>query len=216
MPCSFKALPRSFFNAGPTQVAPALLGKLLIRRHRGREHRIRLVETEAYRGSGDDAAHSAAGRTARNAVLFGEPGHAYLYLIYGLHLCLNVSTLPEGQAGGVLFRGAEEDGLPPITYSGPGRLSRALGLSLADNGCDLTAPGSLFLADDGARPAAIAVTPRVGIRKAAQLPYRFFLPGHDAVTRPRGPVLEVLRGSAISALLPIASGSAKTLYSGIS
>lgn len=211
MPCSYRLLPRTFFEVSPLQVAPALLGKLLIRRQHGRARRVRLVETEAYLGSGDAAAHSAVGRTARNAVLFGPPGHLYIYLIYGMHLCLNVSTLPDGQAGGVLFRAAEEEGVPPLTLSGPGRLARALGMTRASNGSDLTRKGEIFLADDGFRPEAIVVTPRVGIRKAALLPHRFLLPDHAAVTRPRGPVLQTLRGAAIPALLPIASGGGKQL-----
>lgn len=180
-----RPLGRRFFNDDPTRVAPALLGKLLIRRWRGREHRLRLVETEAYCGRDDAAAHAAAGRTARNAVLFGEPGRAYVYLIYGMHWCLNVSTLPDGQAGGVLFRAAEEEGAPPLAYSGPGRLTRALGITRACNGRDLTQPGPLYLADDGYETPEIIVTARVGIRKAEQLPYRFYLPAHPAVTRPR-------------------------------
>lgn len=183
MPSTSSPLPRSFFHPPPDQVAPALLGKLLIRRLGAREHRIRLVETEAYLGSGDRAAHSAAGRTPRNAVLFGPPGHAYVYFIYGMYYCLNVSTLPDGQAGGVLFRAGEESGLPPRALSGPGRLTRALGIDLASNGCDLTRPGPLFLADDGFRPARIAHGPRVGIRRDAHLPLRFFLPAHPALSR---------------------------------
>lgn len=177
-------------------VAPALLGKLLVRRQRGKVRLLRLVETEAYLGSGDAAAHAAAGRTARNAVLFGEAGHAYIYLSYGLHLCLNVSTLPEGQAGGVLFRAAEAAGMPAIAASGPGRLARVLHLTRAENGLDMTVPGTLYLADDGFCPEEIVVTGRIGIRKAAGLPYRFLLPGHASVSRPRGPVLERLADCA--------------------
>jgi len=181
-------------------VAPGLLGKLLVRRQGGREQRARIVETEAYLGEDDAAAHAAAGRTARTAVLFGPPGRAYVYRIYGLHWCLNVSTLPEGQAGGVLFRAAGE-------LSGPGRLTRGLAVGGALNGCDLTRPGALFLADDGYRPASIAVTARVGIRKAADLPYRYYLEGEAAVSRPRGPVLQRLS--------PIAPERRGRVYSGI-
>ena len=184
----------------PTTVAPALLGKLLIRRQRGRELRARIVETEAYLGQDDAAAHAAAGLTARTAVLFGPPGRAYIYLIYGLHWCLNVSTLPEGQAGGVLLRAAGE-------WSGPGRLTRGLDIDAGLNGWDLTRPGPLFLADDGTLPASIAVTARVGIRKAAQLPYRYFIEGEAAVSRPRGPVLTRFH--------PIAPERRGRVYSGI-
>ncbi|MGH9488311.1 MAG: DNA-3-methyladenine glycosylase [Terriglobales bacterium] len=212
MGCTCKPLPRTFFLPSPVLVAPALLGKLLIRRWRGRIWRARLVETEAYLGRGDAAAHSAAGPTARNRVLFGEPGHAYLYLIYGMHLCLNVSTLPAGEAGCVLLRAAADAGGGPI--SGPGRLTRALHIPHSLNGGDLTSAGALFLADDGFRPEEILVSARIGISKAAQLPYRFFLPGQPAVTQPRRPVLQRLQGAA--ALSPIATAPAQRLYSGIS
>jgi DNA-3-methyladenine glycosylase len=100
-------LDSAFFNRDPRQVARALLGKLLIRKTRGGILAGRIVETEAYLGKGDEAAHSAAGRTARNSVLFGPPGHAYVYYIYGNHYCLNVSCLPDGVPGGVLFRALE-------------------------------------------------------------------------------------------------------------
>jgi DNA-3-methyladenine glycosylase len=97
-------LKADFFNRDPRRVARALLGKLLVRKTPGGILAGRIVETEAYLGKGDAAAHSAAGRTARNSVLFGPPGHAYVYFIYGNHYCLNVSCLPDGVPGGVLFR----------------------------------------------------------------------------------------------------------------
>lgn len=189
MPCSFEPLPRGFFLASPTQVAPALLGKWVVRRQGRRERRARIVETEAYLGENDAAAHAAAGLTRRTAVLFGEPGHAYIYLVYGMHWCLNVSTLPRGQAGGVLFRAAAEADTPAASLSGPGRLARGLKIGAALNGCDLTRPGPLFLADDGGRVGSIAVATRVGIRKAMHLPYRYWIEGDAAVSRPRGPIL---------------------------
>ena len=189
-------LPRAFFNRDPTEVAPELLGRLLIRQGGAGERRARIVETEAYLGEGDAAAHAAAGLTPRTKFLFGEPGHAYVYLIYGLHWCLNVSTLPAGQAGGVLFRAlADETGADSGALSGPGRLTRSLEITGKLNGCDLTRRGPLFLADDGWRPAGIAATARVGIRKAAELPYRYFIEGHAAVSPPRGPVLRRCRGN---------------------
>ena len=97
----------SFFNRDPRRVARALLGKLLIRKTQRGNLAGRIVETEAYLGQGDAAAHSTAGKTLRNAVLFGPPGHAYVYFIYGNHYCLNVSCLPDGVPGGVLFRALE-------------------------------------------------------------------------------------------------------------
>ena len=187
MGCSCKPLPRRFFLPPPDEVAPQLLGKLLVRRKEGARVELlaRIVETEAYLGAGDAAAHSARGLTRRTAPLFGEPGHAYVYLIYGLHYCLNVSTLPAGQAGGVLFRAAEwinPKHEPSRSLRGPGRLCAALGITVAQNGLDLTQPGTLFLADDGWRPGQIALTPRIGIRKSAELPLRFLIAGHPAVS----------------------------------
>jgi DNA-3-methyladenine glycosylase len=100
-------LKAEFFNRDPRRVARALLGKLLVRKTPRGILAGRIVETEAYLGKGDAAAHAAAGLTARNAVLFGPPGHAYVYFIYGNHYCLNVSCLPDGVPGGVLFRALE-------------------------------------------------------------------------------------------------------------
>ncbi|MFY9676781.1 MAG: DNA-3-methyladenine glycosylase [Terriglobales bacterium] len=102
-----RLLTAAFFDRDPRRVARALLGKLLIRKTRGKILAGRIVETEAYLGTGDEAAHSFAGKTARNAVLFGPPGFAYVYFIYGSYFCFNVSCLPDGEAGGVLFRALE-------------------------------------------------------------------------------------------------------------
>jgi DNA-3-methyladenine glycosylase len=201
MRCIYKALPRRFFLPSPEIVAPALLGKLIVRRAAGREWRARIVETEAYLGRNDAAAHAARGLTPRTAVLFGEPGRAYIYLAYGLHWCLNVSTLPPGDAGGVLLRAAAAG---RADWSGPGRLTRGLRIGKSFNGADLTRPGPLFLADDGWRPPAVAVSARIGIRTAVELPYRYFLEGHPAVSAPRTPVLA--RHPAPSPIAPRAPG----------
>jgi DNA-3-methyladenine glycosylase len=159
------------------------------------------VETEAYFGEGDPAAHAAAGMTARNAVLFGPAGHAYVYFIYGMHSCLNISCEPEGRAGCVLVRalepvaGLEEmaglRGLPRqaparLLAAGPGRLCQALGITrAADNGVDLLDPRShLQVRDDGAAPGAIRATPRIGITRAAERPLRFFLADRPCVSGP--------------------------------
>ena len=107
MPPSSKLLSAAFFNRDPRRVARSLLGKGLIRKMTRGILAGRIVETEAYLGEGDGAAHSASGKTARNAVLFGPPGFAYVYFIYGNYYCLNVSCLPDGVAGGVLFRALE-------------------------------------------------------------------------------------------------------------
>ena len=119
-----------FFNADPRKVARALLGKLLIRKTARGILAGRVVETEAYLGEGDAAAHAVAGRTARNFVLFGPPGHAYVYFIYGNHFCLNVSCLPDGVPGCVLFRALE-----PV--AGIEEMARARGIEVRSDG-DLT------------------------------------------------------------------------------
>src|SRR5579862_1513747 len=117
-----RPLARAFYARDPRRVSRSLLGKILVR-HTTHEHlTARIVEVEAYLGAEDPAAHSAAGRTARNAVLFGPPGYAYVYFIYGNHYCLNVSCLPDGVAGGILFRALE-----PL--SGIEAMARSRGLS---------------------------------------------------------------------------------------
>ncbi len=196
-------LARAFYNRDPRRVARELLGKVLVRSGKVRLT-ARIVEVEAYLGENDPAAHSAAGNTARNSVLFGPPGYAYVYFIYGNHYCLNVSCEPEGKAGGVLFRaleplsGLEEmarargielrgpKDLPKLT-SGPGRLSEAFGITRArDNGCDLTdSESSLWIGEDGYRARGIRVTPRIGITKAADRALRYILEGNAFVSGPR-------------------------------
>jgi len=124
-PGQFSLLKADFFNRDPRRVARALLGKLVVRKT---PHGIlagRIVETEAYLGQGDAAAHTAAGKTARNAVLFGPPGYAYVYFIYGNHYCLNVSCLPDGVPGGVLFRALE-----PV--SGIEQMAKARGIEIVE------------------------------------------------------------------------------------
>src|SRR5437016_11309356 len=103
----FNPLPASFYDRDPRAVSGDLLGKVLVRREGRKLITGRIVEVEAYLGAGDDAAHAAAGRTSRNDVLFGPPGHAYVYFIYGVHYCLNISCMPEGEAGCVLIRALE-------------------------------------------------------------------------------------------------------------
>src|SRR6185437_11307926 len=160
-------LPPAFFQPDPVEVAPRLLGKLIVRRFPqplggAGERLARIVETEAYRGLDDPAAHASHGLTPRTAILYGPPGRAYIYLSYGIHLCLNVSTRPDGTPGGVLFRAAVlESPAPPRLLRGPGLLTRALDIPIALNGSDLTRPGPLFLADDGAPPPEVAISTRV-------------------------------------------------------
>ena len=200
-------LPRDFFNRDPVTVGRQLLGKLLIRREGRTLLAGRIAEDEAYLGVEDPAAHTYSGRTPRNAVLFGPPGHAYVYFIYGNHYCLNVSCLPDGDAGGVLLRAMEPVfGLEAMARArglqltatprpsqlrlistGPGRMAQALGITrLRDNDKDLTVLSSdLWFADDGYRPTRITATPRVGITKAVERPLRFVIAGSPFVSAPR-------------------------------
>jgi DNA-3-methyladenine glycosylase len=193
-----------FFDHDPRRVARALLGKLLIRKTPRGRLAGRIVETEAYLGEGDAAAHAAAGKTARNAVLFGPPGYAYVYFIYGNHYCLNASCLPDGVAGGVLFRALEpvagieemaaargmvvrrESDLRKIA-SGPGRMAEAMGVTRErDNGKSLASTRSdLRIGDDGYRVRRVIVTPRIGIVKSAAKPLRYLIAGNPFVSGPR-------------------------------
>jgi DNA-3-methyladenine glycosylase len=179
-----------------------LLGKVLLRK-RGRSLRAgRIVELEAYLGADDAAAHAAAGLTERNRVLFGPPGHAYVYLTYGLHYCLNISCMPKGQAGCLLFRALEplagframakgrglgvskEPQSLRMLASGPARLCQALEITRErDNGRDMTSPSAgLWIADDGYKVKKIVVTPRIGITKSADLPLRYYIEGNPFVS----------------------------------
>jgi len=197
-------LDRNFFSRDPVTVARELLGKLLIRREGRALLAGRVVEAEAYLGLDDPAAHAFNGRTPRNAVLFGPPGHAYVYFIYGNHYCTNVTCQPDGHAGCVLLRalepvagiatmaanrGLELQPAPTsaqlrMISSGPGRLSQALGITRErDNTKDFTHPRSdLWFADDSYHVAKIEVTPRVGITKAKDRPLRFLLAGNRSVS----------------------------------
>ncbi|HTC50153.1 MAG TPA: DNA-3-methyladenine glycosylase [Candidatus Aquilonibacter sp.] len=197
----FTPLARSFFARSPRAVARELLGKILIRDDDDSRLAARIVEVEAYLGESDPAAHAYAGNTARTSVLFGPPGYAYVYFIYGNHYCLNVSCEREGKAGSVLFRaleplqGIEEMArsreitlsgprdLPKLT-SGPGRLAQAFSITRArDNGRDLTSPNSsLWIGADGFRPKTIQITARIGITKAADRPLRYVLKGNAFVS----------------------------------
>jgi DNA-3-methyladenine glycosylase len=203
-----RPLDRAFFAHGPRRVARELLGKVLVRNNGKRRLAARIVEVEAYLGKNDPASHSAAGNTARTAVLFGPPGYAYVYFIYGNHYCLNVSCERDGKAGGVLFRalepleGIEEMArarkvevrgprdLPQLT-SGPGRLAEAFGITRTrDNGSDLTSSGSksrngLWIGEDGFLRKGIRITPRIGITKAVDRPLRYILAGNEFVSGPK-------------------------------
>lgn len=177
--------------APPLEVAPLLLGSIL--RHGGVA--VRLTEVEAYAGADDPGSHAFRGPTARNAVMFGPPGHLYCYFIYGMHVCANLVTGPEGEAGAVLLRAGEVVGGLGLARArrpgavdrdlarGPARLCTALGLGMAENGirADLTLP-------DGPT-GAVSAGPRVGLRQAPDRPWRFWLAGEPTVSsyRPAKP-----------------------------
>jgi DNA-3-methyladenine glycosylase len=192
MTVPIKPLPRSFYQRPPDVVARALLGKVLIHHRDGERLAGRISEVEAYLGLTDPASHAFIGKTARNAILFGPPGVAYVYMIYGMHYCLNVSCLPDGEPGGVLFRAliplegvsamAKLRGLSATADAkrlagGPGKLCEALGITRdAQNGVDVTQRSSAIqITDDGFAEGEITVTPRIGITKGADLPLRFLL-----------------------------------------
>lgn len=159
-------LPRAFAERDATVVAPALLNKLFV--FRGVAARI--IEVEAYTAD-DPASHSFRGRTQRNTAMFGPGGFWYVYLIYGVHHCLNLVTGSEGDGQAVLIRSALVDGVPPAETTGPGRLCRALGIDRSVGGAE----AELFQ-DGTSPPVAPMVTPRIGITKAVDLPRRWLLP----------------------------------------
>jgi DNA-3-methyladenine glycosylase len=185
-------LRRRFYARDTVAVARGLLGKILVHG----ETSGKIVETEAYLGGADLAAHSARGITDRTRVIFGPPGHAYVYFIYGMYECLNLIAEPDGTPGGVLIRALEPVAgieimqrrrpgahtLRDLT-SGPGRLTLALGITRAQNGVDVTR-GSLTVrtAADGGN-FEIEVTPRIGIRHCADWPLRFAIKGNPFVSR---------------------------------
>lgn len=157
----------------------------------------RVVEVEAYRGRDDPASHAFRGPTPRASIMFGEPGHLYVYFSYGMHHCANVVCSPVGTASAVLLRSAVvEQGEETVRLrrgqaptrarllSGPGNLCKGLGLAIADNGADLCAAGPIHL--EAAAPGVpLRVGPRVGIGRAVELPLRFWWAGHPAVSPPR-------------------------------
>lgn len=172
-------LPRGFYQRPSTEVAPELLGKLLVHRTQLGSRIGRIVEVEAYLGREDLAAHSSKGITQRTQVMFGEAGHAYVYLIYGMHHCMNVVTGPLGSGSAVLLRALEPvQGLGTNT-NGPGRLAKAMGIDKRFYGADLCQPDSpLYLAGDGYEPGSIRRSPRIGVHYAkewAERPLRYYI-----------------------------------------
>jgi DNA-3-methyladenine glycosylase len=184
-------LPRAFYARPTVEVAHALLGKLLVRRPEARgELRIaRLVEVEAYLGERDAASHARRGPTPRAKIMFGPPGFLYVYLIYGMHHCMNVVTETDGVAGAVLLRAAAPvAGVPDLRrpLTGPGKLCAGLDITRRNNGLDLTAGGPFYLADDGTPPPRRAASRRIGVEYAgawAARRLRFYVAGDPYVSK---------------------------------
>ena len=197
-----RPLPRSAYAGHCVSVARSLLGRVLVCGTGASRVAGRIVEVEAYRGVGDPASHAHRGPTPRNAVMFGPPGHAYVYFTYGMHHCLNLVTEREGSASAVLLRALEPlEGLalmrrrraprghPPADAAlarGPGNLARALGLALRDSGLDVTR-GRLWVSSLPAERAGrrVLALPRIGLRRAALRRWRFLLAGHPSASPPR-------------------------------
>ena len=170
-------------------VARALLGAHLVFDHPDGRRVVRIVETEGYLGDRDPASHAYRGSTPRTAVMFGRPGHSYVYLVYGMYHCLNVVTERDGVAGAVLLRGAEPvaglDDQGERALAGPGRLARALGLSTAHTGLDLVRSPLHLHAAVAAGTGRILTGPRIGLSAGATKdePWRFWIAGSPGVSR---------------------------------
>jgi DNA-3-methyladenine glycosylase len=196
-------IPREFLARHSVQVAPDLLGCVLEHQTPAGLVAVRLTEVEAYEGEADPASHAYRGRTRRNAVMYGPPGHAYVYFTYGMHFCVNLVCLPEGSASAVLLRaGAVIEGADlararrarsaAVVASrdlarGPARLCQALGIDGALDGADVcvaNSPLRIRWPDAGTqdRSARIRTGPRVGIAQAAEVPWRFWLDGEPSVS----------------------------------
>jgi DNA-3-methyladenine glycosylase len=179
-------LSREFYDRDTIDVAKSLLGKCLVHEVAGTERVGRIVEVEAYLGPHDLAAHSARGLTPRTRVMFGPPGHAYVYLIYGIYNCMNVVTQREGVASAVLLRALEPVRNVEGRTQGPGLLCRALDIDRRLNGRDLLSD-DLFIADDGyAQRVSIVKRPRIGVDYAgywARRLLRFYIRGNRFVSR---------------------------------
>jgi DNA-3-methyladenine glycosylase len=188
-------LPPDFFDRDTRIVARDLLGKLLVHQDGRVRRAARIVETEAYHGTRDRASHARAGPTPRAAVMFGPPGRAYVYRIYGLHHCMNVVTGPAGFPAAVLLRAAEPVEGCLHSTRGPGNLCRALGIETGRHtGADLAA-GPVWI-EDAPRPRERVIrTPRVGVAFAggsARHPWRYLLAGKRWVSGPRIPLRRAL------------------------
>ena len=180
---------RAYFRRSTAAAARDLVGAWIARRHRGRWYGARIVETEAYLGPQDRAAHSWNGRrTARVEPMYADGGHLYVFLVYGMHFCANVVTRPAGVPEAVLLRAAEPPGgsAPARVLSGPGRLCAALGITTRDSGRDLLGDGPIRIFRRRGRLPRIAVATRIGVDyagDAAAWPLRFYDADSAAVSR---------------------------------
>jgi len=180
-------LPRSFYARDTTVVARELLGCYLIHLVDGVLRVGRIVEVEAYLGPHDLAAHSSKGLTARTRVLFGAPGHAYVYFVYGVHWCMNIVTEPPGHAAAVLLRALEPVHNILGRTCGPALLCQSMGIDGRLNGHDMTSDDFYLAAVAGEALPEIIARPRVGVAYAgswAELPLRFYLKGNPFVSLP--------------------------------
>lgn len=187
----------AFLQRDALDVAPDLLGLLFVHQRPEGRRVVRVVETEAYRGSQDPASHSFRGRTERNATMFAPAGRLYVYFTYGMHHCANI-VCGDGNGHAVLVRaGAPVEGVEAMRRargpaarrdrdlcSGPGKLAQALGLDLSLDGVDLLdGDGACWLEDDGWRPGDVVQTTRIGITKAAEEPWRWYVADDVNVSR---------------------------------
>ncbi len=191
-----KIVHRAFYARPASVVARGLLGKVLVRRAKGRTLTGRIVETEAY-ASGDPASHAFRGRTGGNMALFGDVGRAYIYQTHGLNFCLNAVAKRGKPAGGVLIRAVEPlEGIVAMQRSrgrsglrrpasGPGNLTRAMGIDMRLYGIDLTKKGPLYIAADGSAKPKVRRTVRIGVTAARDKRWRFVAAGSPFITKPR-------------------------------
>jgi DNA-3-methyladenine glycosylase len=217
-PAARNTLPREFFDRSALEVAPALLGCVLEHSTADGVVAVSLSEVEAYMAADDPASHAYRGMTARNAVMFGPPGHAYVYFTYGMHFCVNVVCGPPGLAEAVLLRagrivageelarrrrGFDLARAPRDLARGPARLCQALAIDRTQNGADLCDPaselrmraGQVDATDLAAKQPQINVGPRVGVSKAADIPWRFWLAEDPTVSVYRPSVPRASRSS---------------------
>jgi DNA-3-methyladenine glycosylase len=182
-----KKLSRDFYDRDTILVAPELLGKLLVHQAAGVERVGKIVEVEAYLGEHDLAAHSAKGLTERTKTMFGPPGHAYVYFIYGMYFCMNVVTERAGHASAVLLRAVEPVKNLAGRTQGPGLLCRAMGIDRRLNAHDLLSDDFYIAAPETAEKFSIVKRPRIGVDYAkhwAKRRLRFYIKGNAFVSRP--------------------------------